>query len=244
MSEVGEASRRDTPDGAEPDPSAPGHHPGRPPGISSRLHRVPGRRQQWTAPNGQVLDLPLMIDLVNLHPADGSVIWEVEATVDLCRGEPRVVRVVVAEPGGLDHVRLQREFRWASPLDLVRRAVPALLARGIDPFKYEFPAEGFPKAAELTTDSAWRLTDDFLEEIARRYLDLGRGYARTIASERSVTPRTAVSWVEKARRRGILSRVPRGSHGGHITPADQRPRATPAGPRRGDSRVEIMDLGR
>jgi hypothetical protein len=215
----------------------------RPVGISSRMCRAAGPRHQWTAPNGQVVDLPVTIDLVNLHPMDGSVIWALITTVDLCRGEPRLVQVVAEAPGGLDHVRLQREFRWASPVDIVRRGVPALLARGIDPFQYEFPADGYPKSAELQTDAAWRLTDDFLEEIARRYLDIGRGYARTIASERSVTPRTAVSWVEKARRRGILSRVPRGSHGGQIIPADQRRGGTTPEPL-GDGRAGgITDLG-
>jgi len=244
MGEADDASLPGEPHGAASDPSLPGHLRGRPPGISSRLHRAAGPRHQWTAPNGQVLDLPVTIDLVNLNPVDGSVIWEVTATVDLCGGEPRIVRVVLGDPGGLDHVRLQREFRWASPLDIVRRAVPALLARSIDPFEYEFPAEGFPRAAELQADAAWRLTDDFLEEIARRYLDLGRGYARTIASERSVTPRTAVSWVEKARRRGILSRVPPGSHGGHIVPADQRHGGTTPEPRGIGPGGGTADVGR
>ena len=164
---------------------------------------------------------------MDVHPVDGSVVWSFTATVDLRDGEPRLVRVVVEGRGGLDHGRLQREFRWASPLEVVRRAVPALLERGIDPFTYHYPSEGFPEAAELEVDRGWRLTDAFLEEIARRYLDLGRGYARTIAAERAVTPRTAVSWVEKARRRGILSRVKPGSHGGHIIPVDQRRRTSP-----------------
>jgi transposase len=69
------------------------------------------------------------------------------------------------------------------------------------------------------------LSDPFLEEIAREYLRIGRGYARAIASERHVSERTVVSWVEKARRRGILTRVPPGSFGGTIVPKSRR-RAT------------------
>ena len=48
-----------------------------------------------------------------------------------------------------DFQRMQREFRWASPLEVVATGVPALLARGVDPFDFELPLTGFPEAAEL-----------------------------------------------------------------------------------------------
>jgi len=37
-----------------------------------------------------------------------------------------------------------------------------------------------------------------------------------------VSQRTVVSWVEKARRRGILTRVRPGSYGGEIVPRTKR----------------------
>ena len=61
-----------------------------------------------------------------------------------------------------------------------------------------------------------RLTDAFLEVIAVRYLRLGRGYAKAIAAERNVSPRTVVSWIEKARERGILTGTSPGSMGGSL----------------------------
>jgi hypothetical protein len=120
---------------------------------------------------------------------------------------------------------MQREFRWASPLEVVRVGVPTLLARGIDPFDHDLPLSGFPEATALTGPANERLTDGFLEEIAHEYLAIGRGYARAIAAERGVSERTVVSWVEKARRRGILTRVTPGSYGGEVVPRSRR-RAT------------------
>ena len=177
----------------------------------------------------------MTVDLVHLALTDRSVVFAITAVVDLHGGQPRLTGLAIDSDHGLDHVRLQREFRWATPLDIVRRAVPALLARGIDPFEYDFPADGYPTAADLGRPRGWALTDDFLEEIAYRYLELGRGYAQAIAFERGVAPRTAISWVEKARARGILSRVPPGSHGGHVMPSGQR---------RPDGGPEVLGRGR
>jgi hypothetical protein len=199
----------------------PLHLQHRPPGLSSRLRPAAGPRHPWTAPNGHVVDLPLVLDLIELSE-DHELRWYVEATVDHIDGEPRLTQVVVSSDEGLHPVALQRSFRWSTPLDVVRRAVPALLAAGIDPFTYAFPADGYPASAEIGRGTQRALTDEFLEDIAHRYLELGRGYARTIAYERGVSSRTAVSWIEKARQRGILTPVPAGSHGGHIIPPNQR----------------------
>lgn len=194
----------------------------RAPGLSSRLRRLPGRRHPWTSPDGQVVDLPVVLDLVNLRPGDWRLLWRVEATVDLVAGRPRVTRMVVASDTGLDPSWLQEKFRWATPLDIVTRAVPQLLAKGLDPFEHDYATHDYPDAADIDRPHHRRLTDEFLEDVAQRYVALGRGYATVIAKERDVTPRTAVSWVEKARRRGILSPARPGAAGGRIVPAEER----------------------
>ena len=61
--------------------------------------------------------------------------------------------------------------------------------------------------------------ETFLEAIVARYLALGRGYAKAIAVERNVSPRTVVSWIEKARARGILTATTPGSFGGKLASA-------------------------
>jgi len=189
---------------------------GRPAGRSSRI-RMPRRpRGRWIAPNGQVVDLPVEVDILEIDPADRSLAWEILARVGLHAGEPRLERLEIRGRAGLDPVHLQNSFRWATPVDVVRRTLPILLERGIDPETHELPLDGFPRAATMEEREPARLSDEFLAEIARRYLDIGRGYAKTIAFERGVSARTATSWIEKARERGILSRVRRGSRGGRI----------------------------
>lgn len=192
-------------------------------GITSRLRRAPGRRHPWTAPGNQVVDLPVVLDVVNLRSGDWRLLWQVEATVDLVDGCPRITRMVVACDSGLDPAFMQEKFRWATPLDVVTRTVPQLLAKGLDPFNYEYATHDYPDAADVDQPPHRRLTDEFLEDVARRYVALGRGYAAVIARERDVTPRTVVSWVEKARRRGILSPARSGAAGGVVVPADERP---------------------
>ena len=93
---------------------------------------------------------------------------------------------------------------------------------GIDPFEFDLPLTGFPEAASLGRPLNAPHTEEFLEQIAREYLTIGRGYARTIAAERHVSERTVVSWVEKARRQGILTRVRPGSYGGEIVQRSRR----------------------
>jgi len=188
---------------------------GRPPGISSRLHRAPARGS-WTAPNGQVVNLPLVLDILEVT-ADGSgVEWKVEATVDLVDGEPKLVALVLQHPAGVDVHRMRREFRWATPVEVVTRTVPSLMARGMDPLQHEYAVTGYPDAAEPRRAPGRELSVDFLEEVARRYLDLGRGYADELAAEYSVSRRTVISWVEKARKRGILTATTPGAVGGHL----------------------------
>ncbi len=194
-------------------------------GMSSRIRPAPGRKRTWRISDELSFPLPVIVDHMSVAPSTYERAWLIEATIDLVNGVPAIVRMNVIVPGGLDPQRMQREFRWASPLEIVTIGVPALLARGIDPFDYDLPLTGFPEAAKLDRRSNDQLSDPFLEEIAREYLRIGRGYARAIAGERHVSERTVVSWVEKARRRGILTRVPSGSFGGTIVPKSRR-RAT------------------
>ncbi|MDD2859119.1 MAG: hypothetical protein PHU75_10660 [Candidatus Nanopelagicales bacterium] len=190
--------------------------------MTSRILPAPGRKRAWHIAPGVTFPLPVIVDHLNTDPSTGAVIRHIQATIGLVDGEPALIRMDARDPGGMDPYRMQREFRWASPLEVVRTGVPALLARGIDPFTFDLPLTGFPEAAEFMQPPNAQLSPDFLESIAREYLAIGRGYARAIAAERHVSERTVVSWVEKARRQGILTRVPSGSYGGQIVPRSRR----------------------
>lgn len=192
------------------------------PGVTSRVRPAPGRKRRWHISETLYFPLPVIVDHSGVDPETREQQWLFEATIDLVEGVPALVRVDARVPGGFDTHRVQREFRWASPLEVVIVTVPQLLARGIDPFSYDLPVAGFPEAADMARRSNEPLGDAFLEDIARQYLDIGRGYAKVIANERHVSQRTVVSWVEKARRRGILTRVPPGSYGGQIVPRSHR----------------------
>jgi len=195
----------------------------RPAGVTSRLRRGTGRRRQtWTAENGQVVDLPVVLDLVEVDPRTGAETWRFEATVDLVDGEPALCHVELHSTDGLDTLRLQREFRWMTPVDAVRRIAPAMLADGLDPFVQDFPFTGYPHVARERDLVDGRLTDEFLEDVATEYLAWGRGYADRMAAEHQVSRRTVVGWVVKARERGILSQVRPGQFGGELVPRSQR----------------------
>jgi len=196
-------------------PGRPAGHD-RPVGVTSRARRLDGGNHTWVAGNGQVIALPLIIDYV-VVATDGREEVRIEATVDVVQGALQVTDMELHAPQGLDTVALQREFRWRTPLDIVERLIPRLLEDGIDPFARDLPLTRFPEAASGHTRSRGELSDDFLRDIAEEYLRLGRGYAKRMAMERNVSPRTVVSWVVKARERGILSPAPKsGSAGGQI----------------------------
>jgi hypothetical protein len=195
------------------------------PGVTSRIRPGAGRKRIWRIDDTRRFPLPVIVDHLFVDPETGEVGWRIEATIDLVDGSPALVRMNAHAPAGLDANRLQREFRWASPLEIVRVGIPSLLARGLDPFAIDLPLSGFPEAADLRQPSNEPLSDAFLEEIAREYLAVGRGYAKAISRERGVSERTVVSWVEKARRRGILTPVRQGSFGGSIVPTSRRRRS-------------------
>jgi hypothetical protein len=135
---------------------------------------------------------------------DGVQTWLAEAKIDLVANEPQLISMHLEAKPNLDAMRLQRFFRWVSPLEVVRIAIPSLLEKGINPFEYEFPTEGFPDVVQIGRAKNTRLSDKFLKELASEYVEVGRGYARIIAKQRGVSPRTVVSWVEKARKRGFI----------------------------------------
>ncbi len=169
------------------------------------------------------MDLPVVVDWVQVDPSTGDEIVRIEARVDLVDGEPEIVQMAFTAGHGLDLAKLQRDFRWASPLTAVTGILPRLIASGSDPYATSLPLDGFPAVAIQPLRRRGLLSDEFLTTIAREYLARGRGYAASLAHEYFVTPRTVVSWVEKARARGILSAPPStGATGGHLVakPAD------------------------
>jgi hypothetical protein len=188
----------------------------RPFGVSSRFIRAEGPHHPWTT--GEVtIELPVIVDWVHVDPKTRAETVRIEACIDLVGGKPEILRMSFDASAGLDLTLLQRDFRWASPLAAVTGILPRLIAGGTDPFAFDLPVTGFPAAAIQPLRRRRTITDEFLVTIAREYLARGRGYAASLAQEYFVTPRTVISWVEKARARGILSPPPSsGATGGHL----------------------------
>lgn len=188
----------------------------RPVGVTSRMMRAPGERHPW-ATRGVTIDLPVIVDWVNVDPDTGAELVRIEATIDLVDDAPVIISMSLVGSAGLDLVTLQRDFRWASPLEVVTGLAPRLIAEGEDPFAIDLPVTDFPASVIQPVRSRRALSDEFLTTVAREYLVRGRGYAATLAEEYYVSPRTVVSWVEKARARGLLSAPPvRGAAGGRM----------------------------
>lgn len=167
--------------------------------------------------NGIVIELPVIVNWVRTGADDGEEKMRVEALVDLVGDTPEVVQITLVARNGLDLAELQRDFRWASPLDAVTGILPQLIAAGTDPYEFELPVTGFPAASSQPTRERRALSDEFLATIAREYLARGRGYAASLAEDYFVSRRTVTSWVEKARTRGILSPAPKaGAVGGSL----------------------------
>jgi len=194
----------------------------RPAGQSSRVRVADGPRSEWVAENGEAVDLPLIVDNINVDAESGECVWCIEARVDLVSGQPELIDMHLTATPCLDTVMLQHFFRWATPVEIVRRTIPVLLAKGIDPYAHDYATDGYPDAADIDRKPTNALSDGFLEEVARQYVEIGRGYARAIAQQRGVSKRTVVSWIQKARRRGILSSVKPGQYGGRVVPKAER----------------------
>ena len=188
----------------------------RPSGISSRFIRTKGPHHPWNA-GAVTVDLPVIVDWVDTDPATGEDLVRIEARIDLVGEKPEIVKMSLSAPTGLDLAALQRDFQWASALTAVTGILPRLIDAGSDPYAVDLPVTGFPAVAIQPLRRRGVLSDEFLTTIAREYLARGRGYAASLADEYFVTPRTVVSWVEKARARGILSAPPaKGAAGGRL----------------------------
>lgn len=196
--------------------------PPRPAGISSRFDRAEGPRHPWTTGTVAV-DLPVIVNWVKVDPTTGHEQVRIEARIDLVDGSPQIVQMTFNARAGLELETLQRDFRWASPLTAVTGILPRLIAAGQDPFTADLPVTGYPAVAIQPSRRRGNLTDEFLTTIAREYLARGRGYTASLARDYFVTPRTVVSWVEKARERGILSAPPSsGAVGGKLLAKPKR----------------------
>lgn len=193
--------------------------------VTSHLERCPSTPHAWVSPIGERVPLPLKVVIRGAGCRPAQECWRVTATADVRNGELILTSVVVSADAGLNVGVLQSSFRWQTPLDIVGVLVPALMASGSDPFDVALPIDKFPDAARLGFSGRRRLSDEFLAEIAERYLHFGRGYAKTLGAQYDVSPRTVVSWVEKARRRGILTTVAQGSLGGEVVRKPPQPKA-------------------
>jgi hypothetical protein len=111
--------------------------------VSSRITRAHGPRHPWTTDEAKV-DLPVIVDWVQTDPCTGEEQVRIEARVDLVGNTPEIVEMTLAARDGLDVAALQRDFRWASPLDVVTGILPPLIAAGSDPFAVDLPLTGFP----------------------------------------------------------------------------------------------------
>lgn len=140
--------------------------------VESHFTRAEGSRHPWTT--GEVtVDLPVIVNWVQTDAVTGEEEVRIEARVDLVADTPEVVEMSFVAPAGLDLPRLQREFRWASPLTAVTGILPRLIAAGSDPFAVGLPITGFPAVAIQPIRRRGTLTDEFLTTIAREYLARG-----------------------------------------------------------------------
>lgn len=179
---------------------------GRPPGRSSRVRPETGvPAQTWLSPSGTPVQLPAIVDLVEIDDA-GQLNWSVEATIGLRDDQPVLLRICIEAgenaPHGLDTMDLQHHFRWNTPVEIVTRLLPHIIEQGGDPYDVDYPQVSFPEVTRPRPGH--RLTNEFLVDVARDYLAAESPYAETLARRYNVAPRTIVSWVEKARRRGLL----------------------------------------
>ena len=194
----------------------------RPVGPSSRVRRAPTTTAAWRAANGEVVDLPVVVDYV-VTESDGSESVRIEVTVSKRGGWPTMTGAEFSCEDGLDPGLLEREFRWRTPLDIVERLMPRLMSQGVDPYDMDLPTSGYPEAASGALVGRPALSEHFLRARAEDYLRLGRGYSRLMAAEFGVSPRTAASWIAKARKAGIIS-APSGPGrvGGELVPPTTR----------------------
>lgn len=187
---------------------------GRPPGLSSRAFPADGDPQPWAAPNGAVVPLPLVIDNVMIGD-DGDVIWHIQATVRLVGNQPMMTALSIREDHGMNPVTYSTLFRWGTPIALVWNVIPDLIATGVDIWAHYLPTD----APELSPRQNRKLSDEFLRFIVNEYERIGSGYQIELSRRFGVSTRTVVSWMEKARSRGLAAPATKG----HITRRAETP---------------------
>ena len=118
--------------------------------------------------------MPVLFDLALVDRTHRRTdVFRFEATVDLVDGEPALVQF--GRPGRPGARRGPAAAR-VPLVDARSRWSPgwcrALIVRGIDPFEHDYPVDGFPGVIDRATGPANRaLSDEFLEQIAREYLE-------------------------------------------------------------------------
>lgn len=165
-------------------------------GVASQAE---GRRRAWTAPNGAIIILPILLVGGERDPATNEDVWRAEFVVDLVDGRPQTVSLNLSAPEGLDEEVTHQRFRWSGARELVTFWMPEVIDDGGDPFAIPLPTEFWKRG-----EARFQLTREFLTEVAEQYESLGRGYAGVLAARYGTTPRTIRSWVEKARAIGVL----------------------------------------
>lgn len=78
------------------------------------IHACRGPRHPWTI-GGVTVDLPVIVDWVDVDSDAGAEAVRVNSRVDLIGGSPEIVEMAFIAPAGLDLAALQRDFRWAYP---------------------------------------------------------------------------------------------------------------------------------
>lgn len=113
----------------------------RPPGVSSRMTRAPGKRHPWIT-NGLSVDLPVIVDWVNVDPGTGAELVRIEATIDLVDGTPAIISMSLVSSVGLDLVTLQRDFPLGFTAGSGNRTRPTVDRRGGGPLRGGFSGRG------------------------------------------------------------------------------------------------------
>ena len=167
---------------------------------SSTVENAEGRRRAWTAPNGAAVVLPVTVTYREQDDLTGEVVGSLVARVELIDGRPQTVSFHFEAPDGALEPRMQRDFRWSSPREIVETWMAEVIARGGDPLTEPVPLDYWAPPGRQ------ELTPDFLDEIAEQYHELGYGYANVLARKYQTTPRTVRSWVERAKKIGIIDR--------------------------------------
>ena len=175
----------------------------RPIGVSSIARLIEPRTGVWTSPSGVAVPMPIGIDLVMIGD-DGRMVWLVDTVVDQRQGQLVLLTARFESANGLDPKNLQLNFRWQTPIDITTHLLPTLIGGSRPLHEIYLPLDGYPEVILPNSRPYMPLTDEFLGAIVRNKRFLGRGYAKTLAAEKGVSVRTVVSWVEKAKKRGII----------------------------------------